>query len=377
MHLVVNGWFWGQMNTGSGQYLHGLAEFLPEIGPDHRFTLVLSTASEIAAPAGWQVVIASPAARRFGGNLAKLWFEQVTFPRLCRHLQADIAFTPYWGSSWRRPCRTAVTVHDIIPLVLPPYRGGPLQRAYTSLVSQTARRADVVLTDSEASRRDIVEHLGITPKRVHAMLLAVDERFRPVTDPAELERVRTKYSLPDRFILYLGGFDVRKNVPRLIEAYARWVKQELPTFGKVGNSAAPRLVIAGKLPATDTPFAPDPRRVVAQEGIADQVVFTGWVDEADKPALYSLASLFVFPSLYEGFGLPAAEAAACGTPVLTSNHSSLPEAAPGALLVDPEDVDAIASALSQGLTQQTRESGATRRNWQTVARETADLLFKE
>ena len=377
MHLVVNGWFWGQMTTGSGQYLHGLAQHMPAAGPDHCFSLELPAASSVAAPTGWQVVIAPPAAGWLVENLAKLWFEQVTFPRLCRRLQADIAFTPYWGSSWRRPCRTAVTVHDIIPLVLPPYRGGPLQRAYTSLVSQTARRADVVLTDSEASRRDIVEHLGITPKRVHAMLLAVDERFRPVTDPAELERVRTKYSLPDRFILYLGGFDVRKNVPRLIEAYARWVKQELPTFGKVGNSAAPRLVIAGKLPATDTPFAPDPRRVVAQEGIADQVVFTGWVDEADKPALYSLASLFVFPSLYEGFGLPAAEAAACGTPVLTSNHSSLPEAAPGALLVDPEDVDAIASALSQGLTQQTRESGATRRNWQTVARETADLLFKE
>ncbi|MCB0202931.1 MAG: glycosyltransferase family 4 protein, partial [Anaerolineae bacterium] len=225
-------------------------------------------------------------------------------------------------------------------LLLPAYRGGSLQRAYTWLVSRTARRAHLVLTDSEASRRDITEHLGIAPGLVHAVLLAADESFRPVTDPAELARVRARYALPDRFILYLGGFDVRKNVPRLIQAYARWSRQELPTFGKVGNSEAPHLVIAGKLPAADTSFTPDPRRVATEEGVADQVHFTGWVDEADKPALYSLASLFAFPSLYEGFGLPAAEAAACGTPVLTSNRSSLPEAAPSAILVDPEDVNA-------------------------------------
>ena len=370
MHLVVNGWFWGQMTTGSGQYLHGLAQHMPAAGPDHCFSLVLPAASSVAAPAGWQVVIAPPVARRLGENPAKLWFEQVTFPRICRHLHADIAFTPYWGSSWRRPCRTAVTVHDIIPLVLPDYRGGSLQRAYTWLVSQTARRADVVFTDSEASRRDIVEHFRIAPARVHAVLLAVDERFRPVVDPVELERVRRKYELPDRFILYLGGFDVRKNVPRLVQAYACWAKEELPTFGKVGNFGTPRLVIAGKLPAADTPFAPDPRRVAVEEGIADQVVFTGWVDEVDKPALYSLASLFVFPSLYEGFGLPTAEAAACGVPVLTSNRSSLPEAAPGALLVDPEDVDTIAAGLGVGLLLPRPAYSGVSRTWRDVAQET-------
>ncbi len=113
------------------------------------------------------------------------------------------------------------------------------------------------------------------------------------------------------------------------------------------------------------------------EGITDLVHFTGWVDEADKPTLYSLASLFAFPSLYEGFGLPAAEAAACGTPVLTSNRSSLPEAAPGAILVDPEDVVAIAAGLTQGLAQPTDLPNDSRRNWQTVARQIANLLFKE
>ncbi len=368
MHIVVNGWFWGQMNTGSGQYLHGLAQHLPAVGAAHRYTLVLPAANIGLAPAGWQVEVARPAIQPLGENLAKLWFEQVTFPRTCRRLNADIAFTPYWGSSWQRPCPTAVTVHDLIPLRLPAYRGGVLQRAYTWLVSQTARRADLVLTDSQASRQDIIQHLGMPAEQVRAVLLAADERFRTVTDPAELARVRERYALPDRFILYLGGFDVRKNVAGLVRAYA--LASKLPTFGKVDNFEV-GLVIAGKLPTADTPFTPDPRRITAEAGVADRAHFTGWVDEADKPALYSLARLFVFPSLYEGYGLPVAEAAACGAPIVTSSRSSLPEVAPGAVLADPEDVDALALAMAEALaTPPPPVPAQERRTWLDVARET-------
>ena len=107
----------------------------------------------------------------------------MTFPRACRRLRADVAFVPYWGSPWWQPCPVVVTVHDLIPLLLPLYRGGMLQRAYTALVSRTARRAAAVLTDSEASKRDIIAHLGIPAERVHAIHLAADPRYRPVTDP--------------------------------------------------------------------------------------------------------------------------------------------------------------------------------------------------
>ena len=163
---------------------------------------------------------------RLNINLAKLWFEQVTFPRACRRLRADVAFVPYWGSPWWQPCPMVVTVHDLIPLLLPLYRGGMLQRAYTALVSRTARRAAAVLTDSEASRRDIIAHLGIPAERVHAIHLAADPRYRPVTDLDELTRIRAKYGLPDGpFLLYLGGFDARKNVGRMIEAYARMARR--------------------------------------------------------------------------------------------------------------------------------------------------------
>lgn len=372
MHIAVNGWFWGQMTTGSGQYLHHLVHYLPQVAPGHGFTLLLPAAGVSQAadplPAGWQVARLSTPVDRFGDNPAKLWFEQVAFPRACQRLGADLAFAPYWGSPWQRPCRVAVTVHDLIPLLLPAYRGGLLQKLYTWLVSQAAHRADLILTDSQASRRDIVERLGVPAEQVHAVLLAADERFHPVTDDAVLQAVHSNYRLPERFILYLGGFDVRKNVPRLVRAYGQ--------FLRAAGSApeTPRLVIAGKLPAADTAFTPDPRRIVAEEGIGDWVHFTGWVEEADKPALYSLASLFVFPSLYEGFGLPVAEAAACGTPVVTSNRSSLPEAAPGAILVNPEDEKELALVLAVVLKSKPEAVSQASRTWLDVIGETCSLL---
>lgn len=381
--VVVNGWFWGQLATGSGQYLHALARYLSEVGANDTYTLVLPQARFSERPSGsstlphvWQSILIATPFDRVNENLAKVWFEQVAFPMACRQTKADVAFVPYWGSPGWRPCRTAVTVHDLIPFVLPAYRGGLSQRLYTWLVSWTARRADVVLTDSQFSRSDIIQHLHISEERVHAVLLAADEQYRPITDPAELRRVQQKYHLPHRFILYLGGFDVRKNIPRLVRSYARFLRERDPTSDLGGLPRPPRsdevpfLVIAGKLPEADTDFTPDPRRLVAEEGIDDQVQFTGWVDEADKPALYSLASLFVFVSLYEGFGLPVAEAATCGTPVLTSNRSSLPEADPAAFLVDPEDDAALAQGMAQALTEQRTLGSGLGRGWQQVAQET-------
>lgn len=372
MHIAVNGWFWGQMTTGSGQYLHHLVYHLPQIAEGHVFSLLLardsrSTAANgqrLAFPPGWgQYELATPL-DRVNHNLAKVWFEQVAFPLACRRLGADVAWVPYWGAPWWRCGCLVVTVHDLIPLLLPAYWGGWPQRLYTWLVSQTARRAILVLTDSQASRQDILTHLRVAPERVRAIHLAAAERFRPVADPLELQRVRQCYGLPERFMLYLGGFDVRKNVPTLISAYSRFLRQQ------GAGAAVPRLVIAGQLPKGNSDFAPDPRQVVAREGLESQVQFIGWVEEADKPALYSLADLFVFPSAYEGFGLPVVEALACGTPVVTSDRSALPEIAPGAVLADPGDAASLAEALAVGLRQSRGDVLRPRRTWREVAEDT-------
>jgi glycosyltransferase involved in cell wall biosynthesis len=339
MRIAVNGWFHGQLTTGSGQYLEALAEWLPRAGEGHEFIVVKVQAGDAAtrrhgentmSHRPYAIRLARTPFDRLNTNLAKLWFEQVTFPRACRRLRVDVAFVPYWGSSWWRPCPVVVTVHDLIPLLLPLYRGGVLQRAYTALVSRTARHAAAVLTDSEASKRDIVAHLGIPADRIHTVHLAADPRYRPVTDLDELARIRAKYSLPDGpFLLYLGGFDARKNVERMIDAYAQirsGVRSQETGVRRQASrdrdrpvvfpdpcplSPVPCLVIAGKLPDADTAFAPDPRPVAARLGVGDCVHFIGWVDEADKPALYSLALGTVFVSEYEGFGLPVLEAMAC------------------------------------------------------------------
>jgi glycosyltransferase involved in cell wall biosynthesis len=194
-----------------------------------------------------------------------------------------------------------------------------------------------VLTDSKASRQDILTHLGLVPERVHAVPLAAADSYNPEPCPDE-RGIRTRYGLPERYVLYLGGFDVRKNLATVLGTY-RWVGPAL------GESCP--LVIAGKLPERDTAFTPDPRRLMGEEGVDEGLVhFSGFVKETDKPALYRGAVAFIFPSLYEGFGLPPLEALACGTPVVASNATSLPEVVGDAgVLLSPFDAEGMAGAL--------------------------------
>jgi glycosyltransferase involved in cell wall biosynthesis len=313
MRIAVNGWFLDQIATGSGQYLAALLEWLPRSGPEHEFHLILPARTDAAPdlPASWHPTRVTTPFDGRSRNLAKLWFEQVAFPAAARRLDADVALVPYWGAPWQQPCPVVVTIHDLIPMLLPLYRGGVLQRAYTSLVGRTARRARAVLTDSEAGRRDVISRLGIPPERVHAVHLAAGPQFRPVTDPEELARIREKYGLPaEPFLLYLGGFDARKNAPRMLAGYAR-------------ITGGLHLVVGGRLPEDDSPFAPDPRPIAARLGISDRVHFIGWVDEADKPALYSVALASIYLSEYEGFGLPVLEAMGSGCAVLAGGSGGL------------------------------------------------------
>jgi glycosyltransferase involved in cell wall biosynthesis len=224
-------------------------------------------------------------------------------------------------------------------LILREYRGGPLQRLYTALVSASARGATLALTDSRASRQDILRHLGLPQERIRAVPLAADDRCSPRPGPED-EEIRARYDLPNRYALYLGGFDVRKNLTTVLATY-RWVEPVLA-------EDCP-LVIAGRLPDEDTRFTPDPRRLMAEQGVSKELVrFIGFVEERYTPALYRGALAFIFPSRYEGFGLPPLEALACGTPVVGSNTGSLPEVIGNAgVLLPPDDAAGMAGALIQ------------------------------
>ncbi len=309
MHVLINGWFLQQLTTGSGQYLHNLMAQLAQTTSSTRFTLLCPAPQETPQTELWPGAASEYCALPpLPANLRKVWWEQVTIPRAAQRLRADLLWVPYWAAPLWQPCPTVVTVHDLIHHLLPAYRGGRLQRLYTSLVTHTAQRAAAVITVSHAAARDIVTHLQIPGERVHVVYNGAQALDPP--DAAQLAMVRQKYNLPARFFLYLGGFDVRKNVGTTLRAYHRYLER--------GGDPAVRLVIAGKLPTTDTAFAPDPQKIATELKLTSQVQFCGYIDEADKPAFYALATAYLFPSLYEGFGLMLIEAMQAGTPVVTS-----------------------------------------------------------
>lgn len=371
MHIGLNGWFWDQPNTGSGQYLRYLLSALRRVAPDLKLTLILPPHLKTAddAPDGIDVVTT----RGSSGNLGKVLFEQRTFPTMISRVNADIAHVPYWGPPLSSPAPLVTSVLDVIPLALSEYSSGFRQRLYTSLVTAAARGSAHIITISQAAKEDIVKYIGIPADRITVTHLAVNEAYHPRMGAERDAAVREKYNLPDRFVLYIGGFDARKQVNQLLLAYSY--------VGPAEGSEAP-LVIAGKEPEWRTPVFPDLRKYAADLQITDYVQWIGRVDEADKPSLYRLAEVSVFPSRYEGFGLPVLEAMASGTPVVANQIPVIEEIVDdGAYLVENGNARKMAGAIlallgdpslrdtisSRGLAQ------ATRFSWRKTARQTLEV----
>ena len=376
MHVVVNGWFWNRPDTGSGQYVRECIGALAALAPDVRLTVLVNQDArgkkqDEELPPN---CILHPVSCGLA-DWSKLHFEQFTFPRLCRELRADLAHVPYWGSPLGPSVPTVVSILDLIPLLLPEYRGGPLVRAYTGLVKAAAMNAKLVLTISESSRRDIVKHFNIPEARVRVTYLAAGPRYSPSRDPVDDAALRDAalrrhhLDLPQDYVLYLGGFDARKNIETLLQVYT-WAQDTL------GHDFP--LVVAGKLPEHGGLFR-DPRVIAKAIEVEDVVRCIGAVAEEDKPALYRGATAFLYPTRYEGFGLPALEALACGVPVVGSNASSVPEIVGEAgMLVDPDDARSMAGALIAVVTDdELREKlsraaveQARKFSWEKCARET-------
>jgi glycosyltransferase involved in cell wall biosynthesis len=369
----VNAWFWDKPSVGSGQYLKWLLPALLEADDGLEITLLSPKAFDpIPNPANPNLkfsVTPTPMSNQ-SSSLAKVWFEQITFPRTCRKLGVDLAHVPYFGSPLSPSVPTVVTVHDLIPMVLSEYRGDWRVRLYTSLVAAAAPRAKIILADSHASKRDILGKLQVPDEQVRVIYLAPAPHYRPAETWQQIVEIKEKYNLPDEFVLYLGGYDVRKNISALLHAYT-WVSSTL-------QDAFP-LVLAGELPKADTPFFPDPLRIARELNLEKYIITPGWIAEEDKPLLYAAATVFVFPSRYEGFGLPVLEAMACGTPVVTTNAASIPElAGPAAFQLDPADTKHMAAPILRLCTEENSNDEMIERgfdqvekfSWQQTAAET-------
>lgn len=294
----------------------------------------------------------------------------VPFPRLWTHLRfaaelwrdpPDLTWVPAHTLPAAFPGRAAVTVHDL-GYRLFPQAHPPLQRLYLDATTRySAARASVVLADSRATADDLTRFYGTPTSKIHVV-------YPGVEPPAvgDVGAVRLKYGLPERYFLFLGTLQPRKNIARIVQAYARW-RSAHP------DDAAALVLAGGK------GWLYDPAWTAGVDG----VMLAGYVDEADKGALYAGALGLVFPSLYEGFGFPVLEAMHSGAPVICSNTSSLPElAGDAALLVDPLDVDAIAATMGalstdESLRAALREQGyaqARRFTWDAAARATFEAL---
>jgi glycosyltransferase involved in cell wall biosynthesis len=202
--------------------------------------------------------------------------------------------------------------------------------------------------------------LHVPAERIRVIYEAAGDEYTPVTDPAALAMARRRYGLGQQYILYLGGLDQRKNVLQLVRAFAH-------LYWQLGDPNLQLFISGDPDKKKNESLFPDPRPVAAELGVADKIIYR-FVEEEDKPAVYSGASLFVFPSLYEGFGLPPLEAMSCGAPVICSNRTSLPEVVgDAAISVDPDDVHAMAEAMHNVLTDSTLRNSLRARSIQRAA----------
>ncbi|MBN1483180.1 MAG: glycosyltransferase family 4 protein [Chloroflexia bacterium] len=341
--------------TGTEQYTAHLVQALTGLDTAHRFALYFNRVPE-PGPA-WP---------------ARVSVRDIPFPRLWTHLRLswemlrrppDLLFVPAHVLPLWRPRNSVVTIHDLGYLFFPEAHK-PQRRLELHLSTLwNVRVARRVIAVSQATARDLVAHYRVPRERIRVVHHGVSPRFRPLEDEAPPAR----YGLPPRYLLYLGTLQPRKNIERLLRAYAR-----LP-------GDAPPLVLAGAKGWYFERIA----AVLSELDLGRRVCLPGYIDDADLPALLGGAEALLFPSLYEGFGLPALEAMACGVPVVAANTSSLPEVVGEAgLLVDPLDEAALAAAVQRllqepGLRGELRQRGLARAagfSWERCARETLAVL---
>ena len=267
--------------------------------------------------------------------------EQFALPIDLRREGVDLFHAPHYVLPPLTPCRSVVTIHDCIHLRFPQYLPNRIGYAYARAQMWLAtHKAARVMTVSEASKRDILRYFRVPESRIDVIYNAIDERFWQEPDVEEIERVRERYRLTAPFVLYAGNIKPHKNLERLIEAF------NLLRHERADLKDVELLIIGDEISKYATL-----RRAVHRYKLHKHVRFFGFVPDQTLAALYRLARAFVFPSLYEGFGLPPLEAMASGTPVITSNVSSLPEVVgDAALMIDPYEPAAIADAMQRVLT---------------------------
>ena len=301
--------------------------------------------------------------------VVRIAWEQFVQPVALRRERIDLLHALAFAGPLAISIPWVVTIYDL-SFKRYPHSFNATNRIYlTWAVRNSVRRANRIIVISESTRRDLVSMFGVSADRVSVIYCGIDPAFTSSQDPSEIDAFRARHHLPEQFVLHVGTIEPRKNIARLVRAFARAQRAaRLPH----------RLVLIG---ARGWKYA-EVDQVIEQENMKDEVVFTGYVPQDELPLWHRAADLFVYPSLYEGFGLPPLDAMASGTPVVVSNASSLPEVVgDAALLVAPEDEAALADAIVRALTDRARREQMTARglaqaakfSWARAARETTEV----
>lgn len=356
-----------RQGAGIGRYTRDIVRALARLDADSRYVLLSAErgAPRRAADLAWPPNFSVRSLPLTDRHLAILWQRlRLPIPVEVATGRLDLFHSPDFVLPPVLRARTALTVHDLSFLRLPECSSPPLLEYLMRSVPPSVARADIILADSESTRRDVVELLGIPEGRVQVVYAGVEERFGRSVEPDAAEAALRRHGVRRPYILALGTLQPRKNYPTLIRAYDRLRRE---------HGVDHQLVIGGG----EGWLYEDIYATIGALGLHDDVKVTGFVEDADLPALYRGADLFAFPSLYEGFGIPVLEAMASGTPVVTSDASSLPEVAgDAALLVSPTDVDGLAHAMwrlidDRGLVAELVRRGrdrAARFTWEAAAR---------
>jgi glycosyltransferase involved in cell wall biosynthesis len=354
---------------GVAFYLDGLMEGLQRIDAHNDYCLMMRENQQ------YDLLRGAPNFRavRIGlsSRPSRLAWEQTGLPRLARDLRLDVLHSPHYTRPLRKlPCASVVGIMDLTFFELPEYHTLLKRTFFRAMIPAAARRADRIITISNSTRNDAIKWLGLDAARIDVTPLAVSPDYRADVPPASIGQVRARYGLPASYVLYVGRLEPRKNLPRLVDAYEKLVRR---------SPAAPRLVLAG------APGWHWRETEASIRRLGSTVKTLGYVPEVDLPALYAGAVVFLYPSLYEGFGIPVLEALACGVPTITSSRSATAEVAGDAAeLVDPHDADDIARALSRLLEDPARREELRRRglaraaeySWDRTAALTRDSYLR-
>jgi glycosyltransferase involved in cell wall biosynthesis len=350
MRVGINATFLGTRAAGVETYVRNLIRSLAATDPETEYILYTqSSLPDSLIPGTERMRRVVVPCRRDGSRVP------FAFSRVLAHARLDVVheqtMAPFlFGAPF------VVTVHDLYHEHYPQYypaRALARTRLYARI---TLHRAAAIIADSEFSKQDIVRFHGIAPHKVTVAHLAADPLFRPIHDDGPLAAVRARYGTGERFVLFVGALKSTKNLSTVIEAYVRLRR---------ADATRHRLVLVG---GTTAWLKEDIFAAARASGYSDEIVFTGYVPDDDLVALYNAADIFVSPSLFEGFGLPPLEAMACGTPVVTSNTTSLPEVVgDAALMVDPLDAEALAGAMSAVLADDALRAQLSRQGLERAA----------